>query len=129
MSPQDMVKEFHSTYGQAIGDRPHWPDHKLLRMRLDLITEECSELMEAVADMNMVEVADALADLIYVTYGMAITMGIDLDHILEEVHRSNMSKLGEDGQPIRRDDGKILKGPDFFPPDISKALSTQKNPL
>lgn len=123
-SAGELVMEFHQTYGQPIRTKPelHIPEKEL---RFNLIKEEFEEYEEALAENDFVEVADALADMIYVIYGAAITHGIDLDDVLKEVQRSNMSKLGEDGKPIWREDGKILKGPNFSEPDIAKVLKNQ----
>lgn len=119
-SPYYLVKEFHETYGQPIRTVPelHIPE-KL--MRLGLVAEEAEEYAEAVATDDLVEIADALADLVYVAYGAAISHGIDLDEILKEVQRSNLSKL-ENGQVLRREDGKILKGSNFSEPAIAPIL-------
>jgi hypothetical protein len=99
-----------------------FPDEDITDLRIELIEEEFDELKAAVFDKNMTEVADALTDLAYVIYGMADIYGIDLDACFREVHRSNMSKLGEDGQPIKRSDGKFLKGPNYSPPDLKTVL-------
>lgn len=115
------VREFHETYGCPIRETPG-VDVPEIRMRLALIHEEVGELNEALAAGDVVETADALADIAYVVFGAALTFGIDLDAVLAEVHRSNMSKLGPDGRPIYRDDGKILKGPNFTRPDIARVL-------
>jgi predicted HAD superfamily Cof-like phosphohydrolase len=118
-----MVREFHDTYGCPSRDTPS-VDVTEAPMRLALITEEARELREAVDAGDIIETADALADLAYVVYGAALTFGIDLDAVLVEVHRSNMSKLGPDGRPIYRYDGKVLKGPNFSPPDLAPILRT-----
>jgi predicted HAD superfamily Cof-like phosphohydrolase len=94
-------------------------------LRLDLIEEEWGELLAACAASDLIGAVDALGDLTYVIYGMAIEMGVNLDNILDEIQRSNMSKLGEDGQPIYRDDGKVLKGPNYSPPDLASILRNQ----
>lgn len=112
------VLEFHHFYECAIGKYPQFPENETMELRLSLIDEERKELEDAIKDKDIVEVADALTDLLYVIYGMGITFGIDLDATFKEVHRSNMSKLGEDGKPIRREDGKVLKGPNYSPPDL-----------
>jgi predicted HAD superfamily Cof-like phosphohydrolase len=145
VSPSVHVTEFHTTYGQVIRVRPDITVPELF-MRLDLIVEEVTELIGAVlgkaagdclaeawekaktlddGTRDIIETADALADLIYVIYGMGLTVGIDLDDVLLEVQGSNMSKLGEDGKPIYREDGKVLKGPGFYQPDIAKVLRRQ----
>jgi NTP pyrophosphatase (non-canonical NTP hydrolase) len=114
--------EWHVTYGVPVGNYPRLlhPTREILRM--DLISEEYGELEAAVIHGDILETADALGDLVYVIYGMAIEMGINLSAIMTEIQRSNMSKLGEDGKPIFREDGKVLKGPNFSPPDLEKVL-------
>ena len=109
-------------FGQRVEVEPTWPDFDTRELRLELIAEELDELSDAVADRNMVDIADALTDLLYVIYGAGHTFGIDLDECFQEVHRSNMSKLGPDGRPIKREDGKILKGPKYFHPDLEGIL-------
>ncbi len=128
ISPYYLVKEFHETFGAAIRTTPalNIPERQL---RLKLIEEEAEEYHDAEADNDLIEMADAMGDLIYVIYGAAITHGIDLDEILAEIQRSNMSKLGEDGKPMiiteGEKKGKIMKGPNFFVPDIHKVLTKQ----
>ena len=119
----DKVREFHETYGQEVLHTAQFPSEKTQQMRVDLIAEELDELRAAIADQNIIEVADALTDLLYVVYGAGHAFGIDLDQTFNEVHRSNMSKLGEDGKPIRREDGKVLKGPNYTPPDLGNLLA------
>lgn len=124
-SAQELVLEFHEKYGMNIGETPELniPNKQ---MRLALILEEVEEYIQALISEDIVEVADALADLIYVTYGAAIEHGIDLDEVIREVHRSNLSKLNpETGEPIYREDGKVLKGSDYFPPKINEILTKQ----
>lgn len=123
-SPQALVMEFHETYGLAIRPRPQF-DVPEREMRMGLIREEVEELEEAYANGDLVEMADAWADLVYVVYGAAMTHGVDLDDVLSEVQRSNMSKLGADGKPIYREDGKVMKGPAFTEPDIRRVLEGQ----
>lgn len=124
-SPVQYVREFHLTYGAAIRTEPiARPPERM--MRFNLLQEELDEYAHAVDTNDVVEVADALADIVYVAYGAALTHGIDLDAVLAEVHYSNMSKLGPDGKPIRREDGKILKGPNFSPPDIARVLGLKE---
>lgn len=121
LSPAAYVHEFHKTYDCAIRDVPVAnPPEDLLR--LSLLEEEVKEYADALGEKDIVEIADALADIVYVAYGAALTHGIDLDAILAEVHRSNMSKLAEDGSVVRRGDGKVLKGPNYSPPDIASVL-------
>jgi predicted HAD superfamily Cof-like phosphohydrolase len=122
MTNNEKVKEFMETYGQIVRTNPEFPDNDTIHLRVDLIEEELKELTEAIAERDIVEVADALTDILYVVYGAGLTFGIDLDKTFAEVHRSNMSKLGEDGKPIYREDGKILKGPNYTPPDLTFIL-------
>lgn len=118
----EQLREFERTYGGLIATTPGFPNQKLRDLRISLIREEFDELLEAEANDDLVEVADALADMVYVIAGHATNYGIPLDTIFNEVHASNMSKLGEDGKPIYRSDGKILKGPNFWRPNIAKIL-------
>ena len=105
------VKKFMQTFGQDVQFKASFPDAKIQNLRLKLIEEELSELKEAIKNKDIVEVADALTDILYVTYGAGIAFGIDLDKCFEEVQNSNMSKLGDDGKPIYNDAGKVMKGP------------------
>lgn len=124
-SPYYLVREFHETYGMGIRDTPTL-DIPVRKMRVALVLEEAEEYQEAEANNDFPEIADALADLVYVAYGAAIEHGIDLDDVLLEVQRSNMSKLHhETGMPIYREDGKVLKGQNFTPPDITSVLKNQ----
>ena len=116
---QHMVTEFHEAFGVAVGESP---SSELRRLRWNLLCEEAQESLDALNEGDLLEIAQELADLVYVTYGTAISFGIDLDAAVREVHRSNMSKLGPDGRPILREDGKVLKGPNYQPPDVSTAL-------
>ena len=122
MTNFEMVQEFHRAFGQKVAKVPTLAGCAVEDLRYDLIAEEFNELDEALIDRNIVAVADALTDLAYVVYGMADIYGIDLDVCFQEVHRSNMSKLGEDGKPILRADGKFLKGPNYSPPDLKTVL-------
>ena len=106
------------TFGQEVKTKTEFPEKKIVKLRYDLINEELEELQDAIKDKNMLEIADALTDILYVTYGAGHAFGIDLDECFKEVHRSNMSKLSEDGKPMYRDDGKVLKGPNFSEPDL-----------
>lgn len=115
------------TFGQTVRTKPEFPDNDTIHLRVDLIEEELEELTMAIAEEDIVSVADALTDLLYVIYGAGHTFGIDLDKTFAEVHRSNMSKLGEDGKPIYRNDGKILKGKDYTPPDLTFILKEVDN--
>lgn len=119
----EKVKEFHQTFGIESLDSPTFPSDKIQKLRIELIREEFEELKEAIADNDIVEVADALTDILYVVYGAGDAFGIDLDKCFNEVHRSNMSKLTKDGEVVRREsDGKVLKSDQFSPPDLSKVL-------
>ena len=130
MTPQEMVLEFHRTYNLPIGDSPTVEEQDgissdIIELRLKLIHEELTELEDALVTRDLVETAVALGDLLYVVYGAAIVFGINLDQIVEEVHRSNMTKLDSDGKVLVRDDGKVLKGPNFEEPDLSLVLAGQ----
>ena len=118
----EKVGDFMEAFGQNVEMEPTWPDFNTRELRLELIQEELEELSDAVADRDMIQIADALTDLLYVVYGAGHSFGIDLDECFEEVHRSNMSKLGENGRPIHREDGKVLKGPGYFEPDLEGIL-------
>ncbi len=122
MSNFNKVKTFMNTYGQEVKDSPKFPDDKIVQLRIDLIQEELNELKEAVKNNDIVEVADALSDLLYVTYGGGHSFGIDLDKCFDEVQNSNMSKLGEDGKPIYNENGKVMKGPNYFAPNLKKVM-------
>jgi predicted HAD superfamily Cof-like phosphohydrolase len=118
----ELAGDFMEAFGQDVHVQPTWPDFSTRELRLELIREEYEELEEAIENRDLVEVADALTDLLYVIYGAGHAFGIDLDECYLEVHRSNMSKLGEDGRPMKREDGKVLKGPKFFEPDLRSIL-------
>ena len=111
-----------NTFGQEVKTEPDFPDEDTQKLRLELIAEELEEMWDAIENKNLVGVADALADILYVTYGAGHAFGIDLDKCFAEVQRSNMSKLGEDGKPIYREDGKVLKGPNYSEPDLENTL-------
>ena len=117
------VKKFMETFGQEIKEKACFPDDKIVSLRYDLIKEELDELKEAVDKKDIKEVADALTDILYVTYGAGHAFGIDLDSCFEEVQNSNMSKLGSDGKPIYNDKGKVMKGPNYFKPDLGKFVA------
>ena len=119
----DKVAQFMRAMGQDIREKSGFPDRETIDLRLSLIEEECNELIDAINAKDLKEVADALCDLLYVTYGAAHAFGINADVGFQNVHLSNMSKLGEDGKPIYRDDGKVEKGPNYFPPKIERALT------
>ena len=116
------VKKFMQTFGQEVKDKAEFPTEKIIKLRYELILEELNELKEAINQKDLKEVADALTDILYVTYGAGHAFGIDLDKCFEEVQNSNMSKLGEDGKPIYNDLGKVMKGPKYFKPNLNKFI-------
>ena len=118
----ELVEDFMEAMGQEVNAIPAFPEQEIQRLRLDLIEEELDELHYAIDNKDMVEIADALGDLLYVVYGAGHAFGIDLDECFKEIHASNMSKLGPDGKPIKREDGKVLKPDTFFPPDLKSIL-------
>ena len=120
MSNFSKVGTFMKTFGQEVKTKPSLSTEKINKLRLDLIKEELEELTEAMKNKDLLEVADALTDILYVTYGAGHAFGIDLDQCFEEVQNSNMSKLDENGKPIYNDSGKVMKGPNYFKPDLSK---------
>mgnify|MGYP006082594775 FL=1 len=122
MSNFQSVKKFMQTFGQEVKDKTKFPEKKIVQLRYDLIKEELEELNEAIKDKDMKEIADALTDILYVTYGAGHAFGIDLDKCFNEVQRSNMSKLGANGKPIYNENGKVMKGPNYFKPDLNKFL-------
>ena len=123
MTNAEKVKEFMEAFGQEVKESPELADHKTACLRLKLILEEFEELGDAQAEGHLVGIADALSDLLYVVYGTAHTFGIPIDKCFEEVHNSNMSKRSVDGNPIFRDDGKVLKGPNFYEPNLKGILN------
>ena len=122
MSNFNKVKTFMNTYGQDVKEKAEFPENKIVQLRIDLIEEELNELKEAIKNNDIVEVADALTDILYVTYGAGHSFGVNLDECFDEVQRSNMSKLGEDGKPIYNDSGKVMKGPNYFAPNLKKIV-------
>jgi len=114
------VKIFMETFGQMVRTKPQFPDEKTMKLRYDLIKEELTELEHAMKTKNLKEIADALTDILYVTYGAGFAYGIDLDKCFKEVQRANMSKLGGDGKPIYNEKGKVMKGPNYSPPNLKK---------
>lgn len=122
-----MVKEFHEKYRVALPDSPGFPDQAIRTARRKFLAEEYIEYDDAEAASDLVEVADALADQVYIAIGTALCYGIDFARCFAEVHRSNMSKLGNDGEPVLRQDGKIMKGPNYSPPDLSFLLKENVN--
>ena len=123
MTNFNKVGTFMKTFGQEVKTKPSLSTDKINKLRLDLIKEELSELTEAMNNKDLLEVADALTDILYVTYGAGHAFGINLDKCFEEVQNSNMSKLDENGKPIYNDHGKVMKGPNYFKPDLSKFIS------
>ena len=123
MSNFSKVGVFMKTFGQEVKDKPSFSTDKINKLRLDLIKEELNELSEAMNNKDLLEVADALTDILYVTYGAGHAFGIDLDKCFEEVQNSNMSKLDENGKPIYNEHGKVMKGPNYFKPDLTKFIN------
>ena len=122
MSNFQSVKKFMQTFGQEVKSKAEFPKEKIVQLRYELIKEELEELNQAIKEKDIKEVADALADILYVTYGTGHAFGIDLDKCFNEVQQSNMSKLGSDGKPIYNESGKVMKGPNYFKPDLNKFL-------
>jgi predicted HAD superfamily Cof-like phosphohydrolase len=116
----EKVGDFMEAFGQEVLYIPTMPDFNLSALRLDLIEEEVQELRDGLANKSMLEIADALTDILYVVYGAGHAFGIDLDDCFHEVHSSNMTKLGADGRPLYREDGKVMKGPNYREPDLTK---------
>ena len=125
MSNFNKVKIFMNTYGQEVKNTPEFPDSKIVQLRIDLIQEELNELKEAINNKDIIEVADALTDILYVTYGAGHSFGVDLDSCFNEVQNSNMSKLGDDGKPIYNESGKVMKGPNYFKPNIKRIIGLE----
>ena len=123
MSNFESVKKFMKTFGQEIKEKASFPDDKITLLRYELIKEELNELKEAIDSKDIKEVADALTDILYVTYGAGHAFGINLDKCFEEVQNSNMSKLDLNGKPIYNEKGKVMKGPNYFKPDLSKFVA------
>ncbi len=123
MSNFSKVGVFMKTFGQEVKDKPSFSTDKINKLRIDLIKEEIDELIEAMKNKDLLEVADALTDILYVTYGAGHAFGIDLDKCFEEVQNSNMSKLDDNGSPIYNQSGKVMKGPNYFKPDLSKFVN------
>ena len=123
MSNFSKVGIFMKTFGQEVKNKPSFSTDKINKLRIDLIKEEPGELSEAMKNKDLLEVADALTDILYVTYGAGHAFGIDLDKCFDEVQNSNMSKLDENGKPIYNENGKVMKGPNYFKPDLSKFVN------
>ena len=122
MTNFEKVKQFMTTFGQEVKNKSEFPNEKIINLRKKLIEEEYNELKEAINENDIVGVADALTDILVVTYGAGAAFGIDLDKCFEEVHRSNMSKLSDTGKPIYNEFGKVMKGPNYSPPDLKKLI-------
>ena len=122
MSNFNKVGTFMKTFGQEVKTKPSFSSDKINKLRIDLIKEELDELQEAMKNNDLLEVADALTDILYVTYGAGHAFGIDLDKCFDEVQNSNMSKLGDDGKPIYNESGKVMKGPNYYKPNLKKFL-------
>jgi predicted HAD superfamily Cof-like phosphohydrolase len=122
LTKKEMVEHFHLTYGAFINKDQKFPESNVRELRQSLLEEEFDEYIDAEKRNDFTEVCDALGDMLYIIYGTAVSYGIPIDEIFNEIHMSNMSKLGEDGKPIYRDDGKVLKGPNYFKPKINKIL-------
>ena len=120
MSNFDDVRLFMQTFGQRVRTKPQFPDDKTMKLRCELIEEELNELKDAMKNKNLKEIADALTDILYVTYGAGFAYGINLDKCFKEVQRANMSKLGEDGKPIFNEKGKVMKGPNYSEPNLKQ---------
>jgi len=120
MSNFEDVKKFMNTFGQIVKTKPQFPDDKTMQLRFDLIKEELNELEHAMKTKNLKEIADALTDILYVTYGASCAYGINLDKCFKEVQRANMSKLGNDGKPIYNEKGKVMKGPNYSEPNLKR---------
>tara|TARA_X000001036_G_scaffold33039_1_gene27054 strand:+ start:26 stop:397 length:372 start_codon:yes stop_codon:yes gene_type:complete len=122
MTNFEKVGKFMKTFGQEVKTKPGLSNDKINKLRIDLIDEELNELKEAINNNDLKEAVDALTDILYVTYGAGHAFGVNLDECFDEVQRSNMSKLGEDGKPIYNQAGKVMKGPSYFAPDLNKFL-------
>ena len=122
MTNFNSVKKFMEVFGQEVKTKAEFPSEKIIKLRYNLIKEELDEFEEALKDRDLKEVADALTDILYVTYGAGHAFGIDLDKCFDEVQRSNMSKLGEDGKPLYNEHGKVMKGPKYFQPNLGKFI-------
>ena len=120
MTNYEKVKEFMNTFGQEVKNNAEFPNEKIIELRKRLIDEEFNELKDAINENDLIEVADALTDILVVTYGAGVAFGIDLDKCFKEVQRANMSKLGEDGKPIYNEQGKVMKGPNYTEPNLKQ---------
>ena len=127
MSNFSKVGIFMKTFGQEVKNKPSFSSEKINKLRIDLIKEELDELTDAIKNRDLLEVADALTDILYVTYGAGHAFGIDLDKCFDEVQNSNMSKLDKNGKPIYNESGKVMKGPNYFKPDLSRFINWNLN--
>ena len=125
MTNFEKVKQFMTTFGQEVKQKPEFPSENIIDLRIKLIEEELQELKDAIKNKDIIEVADALTDILYVTYGAGHSFGVDLDSCFNEVQNSNMSKLGDDGKPIYNESGKVMKGPNYFKPNIKKIIGLE----
>jgi len=123
MSNFEKVKAFMNTFGQEVKEKTEFPNERIIKLRYNLIKEELEELKEAIEQKDIIEIADALTDILYVTYGAGHAFGINLDKCFNEVQESNMSKLDEDNKPIYNEHGKVMKGPNYFKPNLNKYLT------
>ncbi len=128
MNNFNKVKEFHEIYNCNIGNEPVLPDNNERELRKSLLQEEYNEYLQGEENHDIVEIADALGDMLYIIYGTCVSYGIDIDEVFAEIHASNLSKLGEDDKPIYREDGKVMKGPNYFKPDIKSILYKNRQP-
>ena len=122
MTNFEKVKQFMTTFGQEVKQKPEFPSENIIDLRIKLIEEELQELKDSIKNKDIIEVADALSDILVVTYGGAAAWGLEIDKCFNEVHRSNMSKLSAEGKPIYNEYGKVLKGPNYSPPDLKKFI-------
>lgn len=122
MNKKDMVRKFQEAFGANVSDKPNLPDSNERELRIKLLKEEWEEYLEGEENNDIVEISDALGDMLYIIYGTCVSYGLPIDEMFEEIHNSNMSKLDENGQPIRREDGKVLKGPNFFQPNLKDII-------
>tara|TARA_A100001015_G_C14664969_1_gene584549 strand:- start:248 stop:625 length:378 start_codon:yes stop_codon:yes gene_type:complete len=123
MTNFERVKEFMKTFGQEIKEKASFPEERIVALRFDLIKEELEEFQDAIKKRDIKEIADALTDILYVTYGAGHAFGINLDKCFQEVQNSNMSKLGSDGKPIYSEKGKVMKGPNYYKPNLNKFIN------
>lgn len=121
----EMVEEFHKTFGANVGEKPELPNEQERELRKKLLTEEFNEYLEGEHNNDIVEISDALGDMMYIIYGTAVSYGLPIDEIFQEIHSSNMSKLDENGKPIYREDGKVLKSNLYFKPNIKKIIDSK----